>query len=389
MTRTLRLLAFAILLFSSISAAQPKKKTTRDELPPAAQALWDDAMRQMTNGSPDWPKAAAKFQEAYDVSKNPKVLFNVGVCERNMEHYARAIAKFRQELAEGASKLSAQEKADTQATIDALQRYVSTIEILTTEADAIVFVDDQKVGQTPIAPIPADVGQSHVVRVEKDGFLPFEKRDVRLTSTAATKVTVELEPKDKRSEVIVTVSGTRDAAIFIDGIDRGPAPFKGIVDVGPHTFEARQAGFDNSARREEVVYKQPLKVDLPMARSVTTGHVRIESVDGATIELDGKVVGMTFWEGTIEMGTHTLAARKDGYNDGKIEIYLDKGATVTRRLPLTAEKKNEWVFWTVGTVIVVAGVATVAAFVFAPKDQSPVIGTLDPGLVTAHHGFRF
>ena len=389
MTRTLRLLAFAILLLSSIASAQPKKKTTRDELPAAAQALWDDAMRLMSNGSPEWDKAAAKFQEAYDVSKNPKVLFNVGVCERNLQHYARAIAKFKQELAEGASKLTPQEKADTQATIDALQRYVSTIEILTTEADASVFIDDQKVGQTPIAPVPADVGQPHVVRVEKDGFLPFEKRDVRLTSTASTKVTVELEPKDKRSEVEITVSGAQGASIFVDGIDRGPAPFKGIVDVGAHTFEARQAGFDNSARREEVVYKQRLKLELPMVRSVTTGRVRIESVDGATIELDGKVVGMTFWEGTIEMGTHTLAARKEGYNEGKIEIYLDKGATVTRRLPLTAEKKNEWVFWTVGTVIVVAGVATVAAFVFAPKDQSPVIGTLDPGLVTAHRGFRF
>jgi len=389
MTRTLRLLAFAILLLSSIASAQPKKKTTRDELPAAAQALWDDAMRLMSNGSPEWDKAAAKFQEAYDVSKNPKVLFNVGVCERNLQHYARAIAKFKQELAEGASKLTPQEKADTQATIDALQRYVSTIEILTTEADASVFIDDQKVGQTPIAPVPADVGQPHVVRVEKDGFLPFEKRDVRLTSTASTKVTVELEPKDKRSEVEITVSGAQGASIFVDGIDRGPAPFKGIVDVGAHTFEARQAGFDNSARREEVVYKQRLKLELPMVRSVTTGRVRIESVDGATIELDGKVVGMTFWEGTIEMGTHTLAARKEGYNEGKIEIYLDKGATVTRRLPLTAEKKNEWVFWTVGTIIVVAGVATVAGFVFAPKDQSPVIGTLDPGLVTARHGIRF
>ena len=389
MTRTLRLLAFAILLLSSIASAQPKKKTTRDELPAAAQALWDDAMRLMSNGSPEWDKAAAKFQEAYDVSKNPKVLFNVGVCERNLQHYARAIAKFKQELAEGASKLTPQEKADTQATIDALQRYVSTIEILTTEADASVFIDDQKVGQTPIAPVPADVGQPHVVRVEKDGFLPFEKRDVRLTSTASTKVTVELEPKDKRSEVEITGSGAQGASIFVDGIDRGPAPFKGIVDVGAHTFEARQAGFDNSARREEVVYKQRLKLELPMVRSVTTGRVRIESVDGATIELDGKVVGMTFWEGTIEMGTHTLAARKDGYNEGKIEIYLDKGATVTRRLPLTAEKKNEWVFWTVGTIIVVAGVATVAGFVFAPKDQSPVIGTLDPGLVTARHGIRF
>jgi hypothetical protein len=389
MTKNIRLTAIALLFVSSLANAQPKKKTVRDELPQQAQVLWDDAIRIMTSGTPEWDKAAAKFQEAYEVSKNPRILFNVGVCERNLQHFARAIAKFKQELAEGSGKLSPQEKSDVQATIDALQRYVSTIELTVKEADAVVFLDDQKVGQTPIAPIPADTGASHVIRVEKEGFVPFEKRDVQVTSTGPTKITAELEPKQKKSEVEVVVKGAEGASIFIDGIDRGPAPFKGLIDVGPHTFEARLVGYDPAARREEVVYRQKVVLDLTLVRAVTTGHIRVESLDGATIELDGKVVGNTFFEGTIDMGTHTLAARKDGFNEGKLEIYLAKGETMSRRIPLTPEKKNEWVFWTVGTVIVIAGVATVAGFVFAPKDQSPVIGTLDPGLVTARHGFRF
>ncbi len=395
MNRTLRLFATASLLVllvslvSSLAAAQPKKKSIRDELPPAAQVLWDDAIRLMTGGTPEWDKAAAKFQETYEASKNPRVLFNVGVCERNLQHYARAIAKFRQELAEGAGKLSPQDKSEITATIDALQRYVSTIEVTSSEVDATVFVDDQKVGQTPIAPIPADIGANHAVRVEKEGFFPFEKRDVQLSSSGPAKVTAELDPKVKRAEVEVVVTGASGSAIFIDGIDRGPAPFKGLIEAGPHTFEARLSGFDPAARREEVIYKQKLKLDLSLVRSVTSGRIRAESVDGATIELDGKVVGTTFWEGTVEMGTHTLSARKDGYNEGKIEVYLAKGETISRRIPLTTEKKNEWVFWTVGTVIVVAGVATIAGFVFAPKDQSPVVGTFDPGLVKAGHGIRF
>ena len=390
MTKNIRLTAIALLFVSSFAYAQPKKpKTVRDELPQQAQVLWDDAIRIMTSGTPEWDKAAAKFQEAYEVSKNPRILFNVGVCERNLQHFARAIAKFKQELAEGAGKLSPQEKSDVQATIDALQRYVSTIELTVNQADATVFLDDQKVGQTPLAPIPADTGASHVVRIEKEGFVPFEKRDVQVTSTGPTKLAAELEPKQKKSEVEIVVKGAEGASIFIDGIDRGPAPFKGLVDVGPHTFEARLVGYDPAARREEVVYRQKVVLDLTLVRAVTTGHIRVESLDGATIELDGKVVGNTFFEGTIDMGTHTLAARKDGFNEGKLEIFLAKGETMSRRIPLTPEKKNEWVFWTVGTVIVIAGVATVAGFVFAPKDQSPVIGTLDPGLVTARHGFRF
>lgn len=390
MNRTLRLLALALFLVSSVASAQPKKRGIRDDLPPAAQAAWDDALRLMTGGAPEWDKAGVKFQEAYDASKNPKVLFNVGVCERNQQHFAKAIAKFKQELAEGAGKLSAAEKAEVQTTIDALQRYVSTIEVVGAETDAIVYIDDEKAGQTPLGPIPTDTGKPHIVRVEKEGFVPFEKRDVQVTSTNPAKVQVELEPRVKKTEVEITVSGAQGASVFIDQVDRGPAPFKGLVEAGPHTFEARQAGFDTASRREELVWKQKLKMDLPLVRSITTGRIRVESLDGAAIELDGKVVGVTFWEGTVEMGTHTLAARRDGFNEGKIEVYLAKGETMSRRIPLTAEKKNEWVFWTVGSVLVVAGVATVAGFVYASgKDQQPVIGTLDPGLVTARHGFHF
>src|SRR5262249_31920931 len=81
--------ALSLLFASVIASAQPKKKTLRDELPPAAQSAWDDAIRATGYNPPEWDKAAASFQQAYEISKNPKVLFNVAVCERNLFHYAR------------------------------------------------------------------------------------------------------------------------------------------------------------------------------------------------------------------------------------------------------------------------------------------------------------
>jgi hypothetical protein len=381
----------AVVLFALPAFAQPKKKTVREELPPAAQALWDDAIRATQYSPPEWDKAAAKFQEAYEASKNPRVLFNVGVCERNLQHYARAAQKFRQELAEGGTKLTAQEKAEIQQTLAILERSISTIDLTVSEPDATVFLDNLKVGTTPIAPIPADVSSTpHQLRVEKEGFIPFEKPDVLVSSGTPFKLNVELEPRVKKTQVEIAISGAPGASIWIDGIDRGPAPFKGLVEAGPHTFEARQPGYETTAQRHEVVYKQTLKVEIPLERAVTTGLLRIETLDGAQIEVDGKNVGSTTWEGKVDVGSHTVNARKDGYNPGTIELHVSKGETVSRRLPLTEVKKNDWVFWTVGTVVVVAGAAVVAGFVFAPKDQSPVIGTFDPGLVgTGSHRIRF
>src|SRR5215510_2286013 len=148
---------FAMFVMCALPAlAQVRKRSVRDELPPAAQALWDDAVRATQYSPPEWDKAAAKFQEAYEVSKNPRVLFNVGVAERNLQHYARAAQKFKQELAEGAGKLTAQEKSEIQQTLAILERSISTIDLSVSETDATVFLDNVKVGPTPIAPIPAD-----------------------------------------------------------------------------------------------------------------------------------------------------------------------------------------------------------------------------------------
>ncbi len=389
-TTSLLTLIVSLLLATAIASAQPRRKTVREELPAPAQTAWDDAIRLTQLAPPEWDKAAAKFQEAYDVSHNPRVLFNVGVCERNLKHYSRAIAKFKQELAEGAGKLSPQDRADIQTTLAALERFIGAIEVTVGEGEATVYIDDVKVGQAPLGPVPADVSSDpHHVRVEKEGFFPFEKRDVLLTSNATVKVVVELEPKVKKSEVEIAVTGAPGASVWIDGIDRGPSPFKGLVEVGPHTFEARQAGYEPTQQRQEVVYKQKLKVQLPLEREMREGKARIETVTGAAIEIDGKLVATTFWEGPLSVGTHTVSSRKDGYNDGKMEIYVGKGEMVSRRLPLTAERKQDWIVWTVGTVLVVGGAVTVAALVFSPKDQQPVIGTLDPGLVQAGHRIRF
>jgi hypothetical protein len=381
----------AFALASVPAFAQTKRKSVRDELPPAAQALWDDAVRATQYSPPEWDKAAAKFQEAYEASRNPRVLFNVGVAERFLQHYARAAQKFRQELAEGGGKLTAQEKAEIQQTLAILDRSISTIELTVSEADATVFLDNLKVGSTPIAPIPADVSRTpHQLRIEKEGFIPFEKPDVLVGSGTPLKLNVELEPRVKKAQVEIAISGAPGASIWIDGIDRGPAPFKGLVEVGARTFEARQPGYEPTAQRHEVVYKQNMRVQLALERAITTGLLRIETLDGAQIEVDGKSVGTTTWEGNVDIGSHTVNARKDGYNPGTIELHVAKGETVSRRLPLIAVKSNDWVFWTVGSVIVVAGAVVVAGFVFAPKDQSPVIGTFDPGLVgTGSHRIRF
>ena len=394
--RTLDLLGagLSVLLISStLTAQQPpaakKTRAVREELPADAQRAWDDAKLLIELRPPEFGKALVKFQEAYDASKNPRVLFNMALCERNLNHYARAASRFRQELSEGQGKLSAQETHDIQATLAALEHFISTLEVTVNEADAAVLVDGDKVGASPLpGPQPIDIG-SHKVSVEKAGFGP-QMLPIQVNTGVPAKLSFILEPLLKTAIVDVKITGAPGATIWVDGIERGPAPYRGRVEAGPREFQARAPGYTSPVQKVEVVYKQELNLTFPLTTERHEGKARIEATPvGATIELDGRAVGTGAWEGVIPTGTHTLTARKEGYNPYSSEIYVADDATIERHMTLTAEKSSSWVIWTLGTVVVIGGATAVAAVVFAPRDQAPVVGTLDPGVVPARSAIRF
>ena len=115
-------IALTVVLAAPVSFAAPKAKpkTIREELPDAARKDWD-AARDLLDAN-DFAGALVEYMRAYEQSKNPRVLYNVAVCEKNLRHYARAEGRFKQELAEGTGKLSPQEEQSVKEAITALIR---------------------------------------------------------------------------------------------------------------------------------------------------------------------------------------------------------------------------------------------------------------------------
>src|SRR5580658_10330830 len=101
MKRTFRSPRFvlAALLASGVAAAQGATVDVRAQLPDAAQRAWD-AAKQLA-GASDYKGALVEFQRAYELSHNPRVLFNLGVTEKFLTHYARAVEAWDRELREG------------------------------------------------------------------------------------------------------------------------------------------------------------------------------------------------------------------------------------------------------------------------------------------------
>jgi PEGA domain-containing protein len=367
---------------SGFAAPKPgKPKTVREELPDAARKDWD-AARDLLDTS-DFAGALVEYQRAYDESKNPRVLYNVAVCLKNLRHYARAEATFKQELTDGAGKISPQEETDVKAAIQALDPFVSAIEVTTNETGATLLIDGEAAGQSPFdKPVPIDVGP-HEVRLHKDGFVDAVQTMTIAGGTPA-KATLNIDPAVKKATVSITVTGAAGANVVIDGIDMGQAPFKGEVVAGRHTFEARAPGFVAARQTTDVVYKQPLNLALDLAAERHQGHLRIEATPvEAAIEIDGKVVGSGTWDGSLPSGGHQVIVKKHGFQPYTSEITISDDQSRDVKATLLEEKGgSSWIAWTIGTVLVVAGGSVAGYFLFQPNNQQPVVGDLAPGTVT-------
>ena len=368
----------------SAAAAAPD---VRAQLAEPARRAWD-AAKQLA-GASDYKGALVEFQRAYELSHNPRVLFNVGVTEKLSTHYARAVDAWEKELGEAGGQLTPGELQELKNAIAIVQQFVTTIDVTANEADATLSIDDYPVGKTPFAgPVRIDVGK-HVLKLSKEGFASaVQNADV--ASGARTPVAFKIEPLNKTALVSVAVGGAPNATVFVDGRDMGPAPFKGELVADRHTIEARAPGYVAVGQTVDVQYKQPMSLVLTLSQERHEGRLRVVAPEGAAIAVDEHAVGSGSWDGVVSTtGGHQLVVTKPGYQTYSTEVFVADDQVREVNVPLNSEVKTTWVAWGVGTLLVVTGGIVAGYFVFKPTEPSPTQGTLSPFLTTASHGLHF
>ncbi|MDB4943800.1 MAG: TonB-dependent receptor [Labilithrix sp.] len=368
------------LLSEGVATAQTaaKRKPLREQLPAEAQRHWDTAVALYQRSQ--WDGARASFIAAFDASKNPRVLFNVAVCEKNLGRYARAIDFYKKELAEGKGQLAADEEAEVKAQISGLEQFVAAVTIEVNEPGADVFVDEAKVGTSPLAdPVSVSVGERHI-RVSKPGFA--DARDtVDLKAGAAGKVTMKLTAQNKTGLVSVNVVGPANAIVKVDGREVGPAPYKGQVaaTAEPHSFSAEANDYVSATQSAVVREGEVLNLTLQLSQQQSKGKLSVTAKpEGGVIEIDGRAVGSTHWDGPVDAGTHQVVVKKQGFYTWNQDVEVAKGGDRSVTASLNADRNTSFVPWLIGTVVVVGVGTTALYFITKPKDEQPVKGTLPP-----------
>jgi hypothetical protein len=252
------------------SAPQPDEdrgRPLRESLNGQAKSAYDSATLLVVNH--DFAGALAKFKEAYVASNEPRLLYDMAVCEKNLRHYASMQSLLQRYVREGGWQLSAEDRTTVEAALAAIQSLVATLKITISVDGASVLIDGETVGISPLSdPLAVDLGR-HTLTVRKAGFETIE-RVTDAVGGGEAAISITLTPRTPVSHL--TVATDTDASIRIDGQIAGAGRYDGQLSPGTHQVAVTESG------------KLPYRAEVDLRDGETrTVQVTLESARGGTL----------------------------------------------------------------------------------------------------------
>jgi hypothetical protein len=225
-------------LKATSSAVAPERWELLSVLTGPAKADYETAM--LLYEAEDYQGAMLKFQLAYNASEEPRLLWNLAVCEKALRHYARALPLIHRYLAEAANVISDTDKQDAEDLAQVISNFVGSIRIEANQPGAAVYVDDVKVGRTPVVGnIDVDMGDRKVT-LKKRGFKDVTEQ-VRVYGPGKPQHVVFKLERDLPAATLEIVAGAGQW-ISVDDGTVGRGRWDGMVSLGKHVIRVSGNG---------------------------------------------------------------------------------------------------------------------------------------------------
>lgn len=314
---------------------------------PSADAKKDEAKARFERGmtlfdKKVWDAALVEFlasRAAFPTRSNTQ---NAAICLRNLNRFDEALDMF-EALVKDFPNLSATDKSAVEKEIAELSQLVGAIEIRTQETGAQITIDGRERGATPAPALRVAAG-THVLRVYKDGFAPVEKR-VAVGGKESVAVDAKLEPLSQSGRLSVTEDGGKGADVLVDNVVVGKTPWQGLVATGEHVVFLRGEGnLGTQPANATVRINQVTPIVLALETLDCT--LRVEPTpSGASVAVDGVVVGNGLWDGRLRKGRHKVEVAQAGFlPQGRA---LDLPAAAHERIAVQLERDPDSPLWQV------------------------------------------
>jgi hypothetical protein len=161
----------------------------------------------------------AKLLEAYELSKNPRLLWNMAACSKSSRHYSRAIDELTRFLQDGREQITADQAKRAEDVRATLYSLVAAVTLKVAPEGASVSLDDEPLVHGE-GPYYLELGK-HEFRVEHAGF----QRESRVVDVKSTKpLTLEFS---LRADAVAPAVAAPVAQLPV----ATPAPAAAVTDV--------------------------------------------------------------------------------------------------------------------------------------------------------------
>jgi len=287
-------LLLAVVLASPAALAQsappvnPRASLTDSLSGPAKQAF---ASAQVLVNNGDFAGALTKYEQAYDLSKEPRLLFNMAICARGLHAYAKMQALLLRYERESGPKLSAQDKADVTGALGVIRTLVGSVKLTVSEPDAGVAVDGQAVGTTPLSePLVLDLGV-HTIAITKPDFDTVQRK-VPIVGGSETPLAVTLSPRKHVAQLVVAADD--DATVVLDDTVAGKGRFDGQVTAGAHDLQVTEPGKVTFKTQVDLQDGETRQVQVTLESEKAGGRAVWPWIVGGAVVVAGAAVGGYF-----------------------------------------------------------------------------------------------
>jgi tetratricopeptide (TPR) repeat protein len=303
-----------------------------------AQEKFEQGVKLFGAGAID--AALAEFLASRGLFPTRAATTNAASCLNKLSRFDEALDMYETYLREFPSA-PAEERDKITRDRDSTLRLVGTLEIRGAEPGATVVVDGRERGKVPAAAVRVASG-THVIRVFKEGFVPFETR-VEVAGGQSVAVTAALKALAESGRVKVGEQSGKTLDVLIDGIVVGKTPWEGPLEIGEHTLYLRGEGTMGTQPVSISVKKNEIAPVSLVAESLDASLRVAPTPGGARIAIDGVVVARGVWEGRLRVGAHRVEVAAEGFLAQQKSLNLPTGARES--LALALERDPDSALW--------------------------------------------